>query len=353
MRNRYMLLLFSICPLSTLGCTADSGTVGGDPLHVSFETVATIGTLDGEAHEALGRLSTAAIHKELGLFLLDPQGGAALWYDFDGRFRGAVGGRGSGPGELGTPWAISAERDGTVWILDRENSRISRFGIRENNSVEHLGSVRGFFPDGNTCVLGGRLFVSGLRSGHTLHELTDDGIAASWGPAPAVDGIERAGEWRYVAEPQVLQGRVHCAEDAGLVVMAFASHPLLRAFDDAGVVRWEATLADFSPMGFTLGDNGRLRGDIDPVRGAHYLRSMVPWGDGRLLLQYEIRFPGPAPEGQDYHGLESRLISLRDGSELGRSHSLPWVAARNGESVITITNVPYPRAVVAQINSAP
>ena len=38
--------------------------------------------------------------------------------------------------------------------------------------------------------------------------LTDDGVAGSWGPAPAVDGIEKAGEWRYVAEPQVLQGRV-------------------------------------------------------------------------------------------------------------------------------------------------
>jgi hypothetical protein len=338
----------ALCWGSAGGCARDPG-VAKDPLVMAFDTIAIIGAMDGAEHEVLGRLTTATVHDQTGVFLVDVQAGAVRWYDSDGVFVRTVNSRGKGPGELETPWALYVDRDTTLWVLDQQNARISQFTIRNEGSVAYVGSIPGVFPEGSMCSLQGRMYAAGLRSGRTLHELKADGIAGSWGPAPDIEGIERAGDWRFAAEQQVLQGRVHCADKLDIIIVGLASHPLVRAFDATGAVRWETKMDGFSPFGFTVADNGSLRGQIDPENGAYFLRSMVPWDDRAILLQYEVRLPVKRPEHSDFHGFESRLIDLVTGSELGRSRDLPWIAAKNGDRAVIISNTPYPRAVIARV----
>jgi hypothetical protein len=318
-------------------------------LSFASDTVAVIGVLDGADHEVFGRLGAAAVQGGLGVVLLDEQAGAALWYDLDGAFRGRLGGgRGQGPGDLNMPIAVHAGADSTLWILDRENVRISQFTVQASGTISYTGSLAGGFPDGSVCRLRGRLFEAGLRSGALLHELSEAGTVGSWGTAPEIDGIESAGEWRFAAEPQVLQGKVLCAEDSETIVMALASHPLVRAFDAGGAVRWETRLTEFTPVGFTVDPNGRLRPAIDAENGAYFLKSIVPWNDGTVLIQYEVRMRGPRPENADFHGVDSRLLDLATGAELASSRDLPRIAARSGDHVVVIANTPYPRAVIVR-----
>jgi hypothetical protein len=318
-------------------------------LAVTGDTLAVIGALDGPDHEVFGRLIAVGAHGDHGLFLLDLQRGAIFWYGFDGGFHDALLQRGEGPGDLATPWDVHIDQEG-LWVLDRGNSRISQFALRDGDGMRYVRSRPGEFPDGSICRLGERMLLGGLGNGYTLHELDGEGeITHSMGPAPEIAGAAGFGGWLPLVESQLLRGRVYCAYDEGMVVVALSAHPLVRAFDEGGVLRWETELTGIHSIRFFVTAGGSLESEPDPETGAHFLRSMIPWSEGTLLLQYEIRIPGEPPDDQGFHGIDSRLIDLGSGEELARSQDLPLIHARAGNYLVLVDNLPYPRVTVLEL----
>lgn len=64
------------------------------------------------------------------LFIADGYGNArVLEYDRKGRRVKAWGKRGTGPGEFVLPHGIAIDRQGTIYVADRENGRIQRFNL--------------------------------------------------------------------------------------------------------------------------------------------------------------------------------------------------------------------------------
>jgi hypothetical protein len=74
---------------------------------------------------------------ESGFFVLDHYGSRVARFDWAGRLRDYVGGRGSGPGEFMAPRQIDVDGEGVLWVLDGGNARISGFD-REGELVDEL-----------------------------------------------------------------------------------------------------------------------------------------------------------------------------------------------------------------------
>ena len=346
MGGRFLLVVG--CAYGTTACEAIEEENAWS-LSVTGDTIAVIGSLDGPDHEMFGRLIAVGAHEDHGLFLLDLQRGGIFWYGFDGAFRDALLQRGEGPGDLATPWDVHIDQEG-LWVLDRGNSRISQFALQEGDGMRHVRSKPGVFRDGNICRLGEWMLLGGLGNGYTLHALDHEGeVTRSMGPAPEVAGAMEFGAWLPLVESQLIRGRVYCADDEGMVVVAASAHPLVRAFDEGGVLLWEAELPGIHSIRFFVTPRGSLESEPDPETGAHFLRSMTRWGEETLLLQYEIRMPGEVPDDQEFHGIDSRLIDLGSGEELARSQDLPLIHARAGNHLILMDNLPSPRVTVLEL----
>lgn len=350
LRRHFSPLL--VCSVVATSCGGPEEVEVGQPLSVVADTVAVIGALDGLDHEIFGQLIGVAAHEGYGLFLIDLQRAAVFWYGFDGEFRDALLQRGSGPGELDTPWGLHVDREG-LWVLDRGNARISHFTLDEGEGIKYLQSFQSLIRDGSYCRIGDRAFQGGLRDGYTLHEIDGSGnLLRSAGAAPEVASEEELGMWRPSVESQLLRGNVYCAEEDGLVVVAASSHPLVRGFDHGVSVRWEAELSGIHSMGFRVTTGGGLTTEVDPETGANFLGSMIPWNDGTLLLQYDIRMPGHASGSEEPQRTDSRLIDLASGKELARSTELPMISARAGPYLVLLESLPFPRAIVLRLREA-
>ena len=74
---------------------------------------------------------------ESGFVVLDHYGSRVARFDWDGNLRDYVGQRGGGPGEFMGPRQLDVDGQGTLWVLDGGNARISGFD-RDGQLVEEL-----------------------------------------------------------------------------------------------------------------------------------------------------------------------------------------------------------------------
>ncbi len=312
---------------------------------VRFDTVVTVGVAEGNERETFGFVQDIEPAGKGGFFLLDGQARSVSWFDGEGRFRGGINARGKGPGELTSPSDLAVLQDGSVLIVDPGNVRISRFqptseGLRFADERRHEFG-------GRVCALGDRVFVHALRRGTLVHELKDGAEPAqSFGTPPALGGLDALGPFRSLAEGMLLSGRLLCLPDRDLLVAASTSSARIQAFEPDGTLTWETTLNDFYPIRYIITKRGGLRHTLDPATGAHILQSFTRWDQNTLLLQYEVRKDGPAPEGREYHAIESRLLDLQTGREIARSRTLPLLAAIAGDYVYERRNLPIPQVTV-------
>jgi hypothetical protein len=170
----------------------------------------------------------------------------------------------------------------------------------------------------------------------------------SFGPEPTVPGVEALGEFAIQARRQIIEPRLFCDPSRSQIVLAGRSHPLVRAYDSTGQLSWSVQLEDIHSIAFEMTGPGTVEGVLDPVHGASFVRSMTAWDSQHLLIQYVRRLPGEPPDGQEFHGIDSRLLDLATGAELARSGRLPLLAAARGDRFVVIENLPYPRAIVGR-----
>lgn len=91
-----------------------------------------VGTLEGSENDVFGMIRDVAIGPKDEVFVLDDQQVRVKVYSGVGEFLTSFGRRGEGPGEFRIPVSISVGVDGSVFVLDPGNLRISVFHLADS-----------------------------------------------------------------------------------------------------------------------------------------------------------------------------------------------------------------------------
>lgn len=119
-----------------------------------------------EADEAcLGRPLSLALDAD-SLYIADAQDGAIKIFSKDGKFRGTIGRKGNGPGELSFPSGVSV-LGGRVYVADKFNRRVQVF---DGAGKPCGGFPVSFAPDKIHALDGGRLLVTSNPAGRQAAE---------------------------------------------------------------------------------------------------------------------------------------------------------------------------------------
>ncbi len=246
------------------------------------------------------------------VWVLDAGAGQVFGYDPLGRYRGAIGRKGRGPGELQDPLAVGMAGD-SLWVLDIGNGRIDFFA----RSGAHLRSqaLPDDIPTPVDLVRWKGEFVGALPFG--------DRPLARLGPEgrPFLFGAELAARARELAPGD---GRIPAIYRLAVVDdELWAAHlylPLVAIFGPEGglrrLVEFEAPDPEPVETRIERRDDGERRLERAPRRPAGSL-GVLPLGDARLLLTHRrdgdgrqvlIAWRGDDPEARTAWGPPHLLL---------------------------------------------
>ena len=109
---------------------------------------------DGPSH-SLTRIGGVRVAEDGAIWVLDQAERQLLHFAANGRFLGAFGRRGEGPGELSAPRLLGMKKD-SIWVWDRGTSRISVFtptGRFERSISVPMSGTGVLLPSGEIAVM--------------------------------------------------------------------------------------------------------------------------------------------------------------------------------------------------------
>ena len=307
---------------------------------IALDTLFEIGSDQGAPHEVFEGIWDIEVDAEGRLAVLDLGGPVIHVFDASGAHIGSIDETGTGEGQLRGPSGIAWNTPGELLVWDPASSWVSRFSADTD-----VGFVDRFpasaFGETGFCAVDGRAYLSYWLPDGTVHEIGAEGVVATFGAVPAVTGAETLGpELQEIAIEELTPSALLCT-GAGVVDVGFTqSNIRLHGFDGTEV--WAGDFADFRAIVAYTDDGIGLGRRFDAQLGSHLLRAVVPWGDGTILVQHELRTDEFAEEGD----IESRLINLADGSERARTRSFPLVLAAEGARLYLVRTEPYPAVTV-------
>lgn len=246
------------------------------------------------------------------VWVLDAGAGRIFAYDRRGRYRGAIGRKGRGPGELQDPLALGVAGD-SLWVLDIGNARIEYFA-RTGRPLGSAGLPDGL-PTPVDLVRWSGSFVGALPFGdRPLARLDPVG-------RPVLFGAELAARARELTSGD---GRIPAIYRLSVVDgELWAAHlylPLVGIFGEDGRLRrlLEFEAPDPEPLETRVEtrDQGERRLERAPRHPAGALGVMV-LGGSRLLLTHRrddagrqvlIAWQGEAPEARTAWGPPDLLL---------------------------------------------
>lgn len=315
---------------------------------LAFATLFEVGRGEGEPWEAFGGIWDVEVARDGRLAVLDIEAPAVHVYDESGGHVGSVAQTGLDEGALDRPAGIAWGREGELLVWDPGSSWISRFSV--GGGVQFLDRRRAFaFGETGFCAMGGRTYLSYWQDGQVVHEIGTEGPVRSFAESPQIPGVETLGpELQEIAIEELTPSGLLCTSEGVLDVSFFGSH--IRLHDAEGELLWERELEAFNPLVVYTPDGMGLGRRFDQDEGSHLLRSVVPWGDGHALVQHELRTQ-EFPEEGEVEVIESRLVRLADGAEVGRTRELPLILAANGNRLYSVRSAPYPQVVAIEVSS--
>jgi hypothetical protein len=286
-----------------------------------------------------GRISDLIADQSGHIYVLDRYLKKVDRFDASGVHLATVGKEGEGPGEFSYPSALALWGEADLYVYDRSNLRLSRFAT-EDDALTLVEEARVPFSAGAICTLGDRIFAMGLLEGYVVHELSSEGeVVASFGQAEGDDAV---------VQEYVSAGRLLCDEATATILAVPLTSPQVRAFAPSGELRWGVELTDYHKTAYERGDGDFIRPRRDASRKAHVAVGVVAVGPGVALVQ--MRLSSLEPTGLDYD-LDSRFLSLADGTEIGRRPDLPRVAYVRDSVAYASVEDPYPRVLVMDMRS--
>ncbi|MEX1258012.1 MAG: hypothetical protein WEG36_10365 [Gemmatimonadota bacterium] len=332
-------------------CGGESGVSAGLPPRLErlrVDTLFAIGAQSGEPWETFGGIWDVATAPDGRFAVLDVDAVAVHLFDGAGAPLGSIADQGLDPGTLRSPTGIAWNGGDELRVWDPGSSWISRFSVGPSGA-EFVDRHRAFaFGETGFCTSEGRVFLSYFQDGQVIHEIGGDGaIVRSFSPAPDVAGMETLVlELQELALEELTPSKLLCVSGGVLEASYFQSR--IQFHDTEGRLVWSRELADFTPVLAYSPDDMGVGLQYAEGDGSHLLRSVVPWGDGRALLQHELRVEGSRPDGAA-DPIESRLIRLEDGAEEARTRSLPLILGTRGNRVFEVRQRPVPQVLVLEV----
>lgn len=337
----------SLALAALAGCSDDVPELPADLDALALDTLFELGAQAGASHEAFEGVWDVEVDAEGRVAILDVGGPAVHVYDARGAHVATLAEKGVRPGRLDRPSGIAWRGAGALLVWDPGSSWITSFEAR-GDALEPTERFRAFaFGDTGFCAEGGRTYLSYFLAGEVVHEVGADGPIRSFGAAPAVVGAETLGpELREIAEEELTPSALLCTPD-GVVEVSYVQS-LVRLHDLDGAELWSRELEGFRPIVAYSDDGVGLGRAFDAGEGSHLLRSVVPWGSARVLVQHELRVRELPDEGE-VEVIESRLLDLTDGSEVARSRTLPLVLAARGRRLFLVRHSPFPVVTAVEV----
>jgi hypothetical protein len=243
--------------------------------------------------------------------------------------------------------------DERVAVLDTGNGRIELFrptdaGL-EHDQVITLDSLSPYSENHrNVCGL--------LEVGWYLRQRDGDEVIRRYDPqGRKLDVFEEApplppGDWGWTAqliEASGSDGMLTCLPDRAQIVSAGRRTDLVRLFESNGSLVWSRAVSGIVPEGYQLGISDAIAfGYQQESDGSHLGMATARWSEDAILVQYRY-WRGERRE-PDVTRIESLLLSLEDGEELGRSHTLPQILDLRDGLAYTAESTPFPRVVVME-----
>ena len=332
--RRQDVAALALSALAAIACSTQSDNGRGEeaPFDLQFglEDVLTVGDPD-----AFGQIADLVVDAGGNIYVLDGYNKKVLRFAGSGDLLATAGGEGGGPGEFRFPSAIAIFQDTTLFVLDPGNMRMSAIDVA-NEQLAFVDDITLPVPATDICVLGERLFLLGLSEGNALHEITTQGeIINSFGPPQDDDPI---------MQELTSAGYLICDDASGTIVFFPLAFPHVRAFSPSGEFRWGSELADYHQTVYERSDRGirprpAASGKVSGAVGSALLSS------GVVLLQLRVLTATPGGE----QSIDSRLLSLDSGTEIGRRDDLPQILHTNGALAYGYASDPYPRVTVYDI----
>lgn len=314
---------------------------------VAFDTLFEIGAAEGEGWESFGGIWDVEAAPDGHFAVLDLEAPAVHVYDASGAHVGSIEATGLDEGALDRPNGLAWGRADDLLVWDPGSSWISHFSV-DGSRVQFVDRSMAFaFGETGFCATEDRVYLSYWEDGNVVHEIEAEGAPRSFGPAPAVVGIETLGpELQEIATEEMTPSGLLCTPSGVLDVSFMQS--AIRLHDLDGTQIWAHQLADFTPIVVYTPDGMGLGRAFDETGGSHLLRSVVAWGDDMALVQHELR-TREIPEEGEVEVFESRLIRLSDGAELDRTRDLPLILSAQGSRFYMVQKSPFPKVVVVEI----
>lgn len=306
------------------------------------QPVTTIGVLDGADEYIFGRIAEVEAGSG-GLFVLDSQRSNIRWYGMDGRYRGALGRGGQGPGEFRRPSDVAVDDAGNVHVLDPGNMRISVFSVNDD-VVRHLTDQRTPPQSIRLCAAGGRRFLLTTTSTHLFVEIDEAGEPIRTFGAPVTPDARLMAEFRgapygYHMNP----GPVDCDGESRRLLSASLLTGHTRLYDLDGRLLWQTDLPGFRRvmMKYSPGAGTCCLMGMDPeIGGYDEVVAAVLSGD-----EVVISLSGRSSESSPTY--QTCSLEASTGRFMGCSPSPDIVAHRAARgSEIRYTNRPLPQVTI-------
>ncbi|MDZ7779503.1 MAG: 6-bladed beta-propeller [Gemmatimonadota bacterium] len=316
----------------TVANASQSSQSGRDAEGWLGEAEFSIGVLEGDDDQVLGKIAAVAVPESGSIIVADSWAGDLRLFDAGGRHVKTVGRAGAGPGEYTAIGAVLSEGDRVIAI-----DRTGKFTEYDNDLNMNREVRLPFLPMKPGCLLDDRLVLGESigESRRPFHIVELNGTV-----------IGSLGVWQEsesgAMRNQKGEGDFDCAD--GVLVHATSADGVIRGWDlVSGKLRWEEEIPDYMELVYRQLDGGAVEvGLPDGVSAYDRVEGLTSTGDGLLLQVGRRRAEDPTV----VVGMRSWLVDSETGTLTPLPSDIPRVTAASHSRIVTLQEIPFPQITV-------
>ena len=288
-----------------------------------------------ESVPPLAEVTGAAIDDQRRLIVLDGRQNALRVYAPDGALIAKTASPGMSSG-VRVPVGVVVDGQNHVSTFDVATHRLYKYRLEKEN-VQLADSAGLKLEAFDLCAMHGRFYLLGLHEGQLIHQVTAGGkIVRSFG--------EPFGGDHEMLRRSLARGRIACFPERRMIVIASTVVPNVRAYRDDGRLVWQDSVVGAKRVNVVIRSATSVSYQRPPA-GYHVTASLQSLGQGGVLLQLGLVTAQHSQPG-DYAAVESRILDVATGRELGRQTSLPRVIAVGKQRLATTGGTPLPTVTI-------
>ena len=321
------------------------------------EKTLTIGTVEGNPHEVLGKVADVAADKHGTIYVLDSRRNQLRLYDAEGAPLSDFGGPGRGPKEFQFPNHLDLTRQNRLAITDR-NGLLKIFTIEENTSFSHRGTIQLRSTFKGLCVRDGLFYVTSVDfatdSEEPKQQKSIRAFSLKGEPVASFHSSYKSGN--SLVRSELSGGPLACSNDVETVVTGHAYLPVLSGYDSQGKRKWVSKLAAFKPMEMVEKTDvqGRPTVAYSPTPASSgeesdVISALVAVPDGYVIAQIHRRTQQSIRAGNKYAEVHTYLVDATTGEGVYVGDNLPPVYDVTADRIYAGVNLPFPQVKVYRL----